>query len=91
MDDLSVKIAAVFTHNVILVELEAAAPVDSPEVGRAQLKDVQFKGLLHKHDVILRHAEAVVVAWVQCGAERHRAQLLHVTERCLPAVFTCAE
>lgn len=65
------KVAAVPTHDVILVELEAVAPVDPPEVGRAQLENVQLEGLLHEHDVVLSHAEAVVVAWVQRGAERH--------------------
>lgn len=69
--DSSVKVAAVPTHDVILVELEAVAPVDSPEVGRAQLENVQLEGLLHEHDVVLSHAEAVEVAWVQRGAERH--------------------
>lgn len=68
---IDLSVATILTHDVILVKLETVAPVDPSEVGRAQLENVQLEGLLHEHDVVLRHAEAVEVAWVQRGAERH--------------------
>lgn len=66
VDDLYAKVAAVSAHNVIVVELKAVAPVGPPHVGCAQLEYVQFERLLHKDYVVLCHAKAVKVAWVQC-------------------------
>lgn len=69
------------TNNVVLVELEAAAPVDPSEVGGGQFDDIQLEGLLHEHHVVLRHAEAVVVAREQGGAEGDRTHLLDFPQR----------
>lgn len=69
-----------FAYNVISVEFQAAAPVDISEVGCGQFEDIQLEGLLHKDNVVLRHAEAVEVARVQGRAEGNRANLFHLPE-----------
>lgn len=76
-----------FAHNVILVEFKAAAPVDISEVSCGQFDDVQFEGLLHEDDVVLRHAKAVEVAREQGGAERNGANLFHLAEGWLLLFF----
>lgn len=43
-------------------EFQAAGPVDPPHVRRGHLDDVQLERLLDEDEVVLRHAEAVVVA-----------------------------
>lgn len=43
-------------------EFQARCPVDSPHVCSGHLEDVQFERLLDEDEVIVRHAEAVVVA-----------------------------
>lgn len=75
------------TYDVVLVELEAAPPVDPSEVGGGQSDDVQFERLLHEHDVVVGHAEAVVVAREQSGAERDGAHLLDLPQRRLLLLF----
>lgn len=75
------------TYGVVLVEFQAASPSDASEVGRGQLDDVQFEGLLHEHDVVLSHPEAVEVAGEQGGAERDGADLLDLPQRRLLVVF----
>lgn len=75
------------TYGVVLIEFEAAPPGDASEVGGGQFQDVQFEGLLHEHDVVLGHPEAVEVAGIQSGAERNGADLLDVPQRRLLAVF----
>lgn len=54
-----------FAHSVIFVKFQATAPVDISEISCGQSEDIQLEGLLHKDNVVLRHAKAVVVAWVQ--------------------------
>ena len=75
------------TYNVFLIEFEAAAPVDPSEVGGGQFDDVQFERLLHEHDVVLRHAEAVEVAREQSGAKRDGTDLLDFPQRRLLVLF----
>lgn len=76
-----------FAHHVIFVEFQATAPVDASEVRRGQVENIQLEGLLHKDDVVLRHAKAVEVAWVQSGAKGNGANLLQLTEGWL--IFFC--
>lgn len=59
------------TYNVVLVKCEALPPGDSSKIGGYEFDDVQFEGLLHKHDVVLSHAEAVKVAREQSGPNRN--------------------
>jgi len=75
------------TYNVVLVEFEAAPPVDPSEVGGGQSDHVQFEGLLHEHDVVVGHAEAVEVTREQSGPERDGTHLLDLPQRRLPALF----
>ena len=75
------------TYSVVLIEFEAAAPVDPSEVGGGQSDDVQFKGLFHKHNVVLRHAEAVEVTREQGGTKRDRTDLLNLPQRRLLVFF----
>lgn len=75
------------TYDVILVEFEAAPPVDPSEVGGAQSDDVQLEGLLHEHNVVLGHAEAVEVAREQSGPKRNGTDLLHFPQRRLVTFF----
>lgn len=72
-------------YNVVLIKFKAASPAEASEVGSGQLDDVQFVGLLHKHDVVFRHAEAVEVAGEQGGAKRDGADLLDLPQRRLLA------
>lgn len=74
------------TYGVVLVEFQAASPGDAPEVGRGQFEDVQFERLLHEHDVVFGHPEAVEVAGKQGGADRDGADLLHLPQRRLLSV-----
>lgn len=76
-----------FAHNVIFVKFQAAAPVNISEVSCGQFEDIQLEGLLHKDNVILRHAEAVEVARTQGGAERNGANLFHLPEGWLRLLF----
>lgn len=75
------------TYDVVLVELEAASPGDTSEVGRGQFDDVQFERLLHEHDVVLGHSEAVEVAWKQGGAKWDGADLLNLPQRRFVTAF----
>lgn len=75
------------TYIIILIKFEAASPGDPPEVGGGEFNNVQFEGLLHKHDVVLSHAEAVEVAREQRRAKRDRADLLHFPQCRLFRVF----
>lgn len=75
------------TYGVVLIEFQAASPSDASEVGRGQLDDVQFEGLLHEHDVVFSHPEAVEVAGKQGGAEWDGADLLDLLQRRLLVVF----
>lgn len=55
------------THSVtpyifLRAEFQAARPVDSPHVRSGHLEDVQFERLLDEDEVVVGHAEAVVVA-----------------------------
>lgn len=68
------------TYDVVAVEFQAAPPVDAPEVGGGQSDDVQLQRLLHKHDVVVSHAEAVEVTREQSGAKRERADLLDLPQ-----------
>lgn len=54
---------------VLRTEFQAACPVDSPHVGSGHLEDVQFQRLLDEDEVVVRHAEAMVVA----GCEQRAA------------------
>lgn len=75
------------TYSIILIEFQAASPSHASEVGRGQFDDVQFERLLHEHDVVLAHPEAVEVAGKQAGAERDGADLLDLPQRRLFVVF----
>lgn len=78
-----------FTYNVIFVEFQATAPVDISEVSCGKFEDIQLERLLHKDNVVLRHAKAVEVAWVQGGAERNGANLFHLPQGWLIIPFIC--
>lgn len=75
------------THGVVLVELQAASPAHASEVGRGQSDDVQFERLLHEHDVVFAHPEAVEVAGEEGGAERDGADLLDLPQTFLLTLF----
>lgn len=60
---------AVTPYIVLRTEFEAARPVDSPHVCSGHLEDVQFERLLDEDEVVVRHAEAMVVA----GCEQRAA------------------
>lgn len=75
------------TYGVIFIEFQAASPSDASEVGRGQFDDVQFERLLHEHDVVFAHPEAVEVAGKQGGAERDGADLLDLAQHRLPVLF----
>lgn len=68
------------THSVILIKFQAASPRHTSEVGRGQFDDVQFERLLHEHNVVFGHPEAVEVAGEQGGAERDGADLLNLAQ-----------
>lgn len=76
-----------WTYTVFLIKFEAAPPVDPSEVGGCQFHYVQFEGLLHEHDVVVRHAEAVEVARIQSGSERNGADLLNLSQSRFLRVF----
>ena len=69
------------TYDVVLVEFEAAPPVDPSEVGGGQPDDVQLERLLHEYDVVLGHTETVEVARGQSGSEGNGTDLLHLAQR----------
>lgn len=62
-------------------EFQAASPVDPPHVRRGHLDDVQLERLLDEDEVVLRHAEAVVVAGCEQRAAGNRGDHLHVLQR----------
>lgn len=76
------------TYNVVLIKREAVPPGDSSKVGCYKFDDIQFEGLLHKHDVVLGHAEAVEVAREQSGPNRDRTELLYLPQSQLFGFFT---
>lgn len=49
-------------HTFIGAVFHAARPVDTPHVRSGHLEDVQFQRLLDEDEVVVSHAEAVVVA-----------------------------
>lgn len=61
-------------------ELQAARPVHPPHVRSGHLEDVQFQRLLHEDEVVVGHAEAVVVAGREQGAAGNRADHLHILQ-----------
>lgn len=61
-------------------ELQTARPVDSPHVRCGHPDDVQFERLLDEDEVVVRHAEAVVVAGGQQGAAGDRADHLGILQ-----------
>lgn len=61
-------------------EFEAARPVDSPHVRSSHLEDVQFERLLEEDEVVVCHAEAVVVAGREHGTAGERGDHLHVLQ-----------
>lgn len=75
------------TYAIILIKFEAASPSDASEVGGGQFDYVQFERLLHKHDVVFRHPEAVEVAGKHSGAERDGTDLLDLPQRRLLVAF----
>lgn len=75
------------TYSVILIIFEAGPPVDPSEVGGGQFDNVQCEGLLHKHDVVFGHTEAVEVARVQSGTKWNRTDLLNFPQRRLLMLF----
>lgn len=75
------------TYGIILIKFEAASPSDASEVGSGQFDYIQFERLLHKHDVVFRHPEAVEVAGKHSGAERNGTDLLDLPQRRLLVAF----
>lgn len=75
------------TYIVFLVKFEAAPPIDSSEIGSCQFHNVQFEGLLHKHNVVLSHAKAVEVAGIESRSERNRTDLLNFSQGQFFGVF----
>lgn len=69
-----------FTYVVFGAELQAARPVDPPHVCGGHAHNVQFERLLNEDEVVVGHAEAVVVARREEGATGDRAQDLHVLQ-----------
>lgn len=65
---------------LIRAEFQAARPVDSPHVGSGHPEDVQFERLLDEDEVVVRHAEAVVVAGREQGATGNCADHLHILQ-----------
>lgn len=65
----------------IRVVLHAAGPVHSPHVGGGHLENVQLERLLDEDDVVVRHAEAVVVAGREERAAGNRADHPSVLQR----------
>lgn len=70
--------AATVPYIFLGAELQTARPVDSPHVRGGHPEDVQFERLLNEDEVVLRHAEAVVVAGCEHGAAGNRAHHLHI-------------
>lgn len=68
------------TYIFLGAELQAACPVDSPHVCSGHLEDVQFERLLNEDEVVVSHAEAVVVAGREEGAAGNRADHLHILQ-----------
>lgn len=75
------------TYGVILIKFEAASPSDASEVGGGQFDDIQFERLLHKHDEVFCHPEAVEVAGKHSGTERNGTDLLDLPQRRLLLAF----
>lgn len=61
-------------------KFQAARPVDAPHVCGGHLDDVQLEGLLDEDEVVVRHAEAVVVAGREQRAARNRANHFHLLQ-----------
>lgn len=68
------------TYILFRAELQAARPVHSPHVGSRHLENVQFERLLDEDEVVVRHAEAVVVAGREEGATGNRADHLRILQ-----------
>lgn len=75
------------TYIVVRIKFEAVPPVDSSKIGSCEFDNVQFEGLLHKHNVVLCHSEAVEVAWEHSGPKRNGTDLLYFPQSQLFVFF----
>ena len=69
------------THIFFWTVFQTTRPVDSAHVGGGHPEDVQFEGLLDEDEVVVGHAEAVVVAGAEEGAAGYCAQHLRLLQR----------